>query len=273
MTLPSSGEISLNQLHVEAGGSSGSQAAMNDSDIRAMIGKGSTSQNAFNEYYGVSAAAPSATYKGRTITTGNGFPAGYVSLSSGTKLVVVTCQLAGPNNTYVSLGGTTMTLAAKMEGAASGGVWPGGVTSAVYYLVTSASGSTYIAGNGGSGRSVTHTWEITGYNSSTPVSTAAVQNTNPNSLSKVISLSTQYNGVTIGSGVTEDTIPANGGGVSVSNSDSLIQIDLESATSHYTWRDENTGSGTTSYTCTSNGTGNSYSNTSTIHQLSAAHWK
>lgn len=273
MTLPSSGAISLNQLHVEAGGSSGSQAAMNDSDIRTMIGKGSTSQNSFNEYYGVSAAAPSGTYIGRTITTGNGFPAGYVTLSSGSKLVVVTCQLAGPNNTYVSLGGTNMTLAAKMEGAASGGVWPGGVTSAVYYLVTSASGSTYIGGNGGSGRSVTHTWEITGYNSSTPVSTAAVQNTNSNSYSKVISLSTQYNGISIGSGVSEDTTPANNGGMSVSNSDSLQQIDLESATNHYTWRDENTGSGTTNYTVTHNGTGAGYNNTSTILQLAAAHWK
>ncbi len=273
MPLPSSGAISLNQIHVEAGGTSNTQASLNDADIRAMIGKSNNAQNSFSEYRGVSAAAPSGTYKGRTITTGNGFPSGYVTLSSGSKLVVVTCQLAGPNNTYVSLGGTNMTLAAKMEGAASGGVWPGGVTSAIYYLVTSASGSTYITGNGGSGRSVTHTWEITGYNSSTPASTAAVQNTNPNSYSKVIGLTTQFNGITIGSGVSEDTVPANQGGISVSNSDSLIQIDLESATNHYTWRDEGTGSGTTNYTVTHNGTGSGYNNTSTIFQLTAAHWK
>ena len=46
MPLPSSGQITINQIHVEAGGGSGSQAAINDSDIRAMIGKGSAAQNA-----------------------------------------------------------------------------------------------------------------------------------------------------------------------------------------------------------------------------------
>ena len=35
-----------------------------------------------------------------------------------------------------------MTLAAKIDTAATGGVWGLAVTSAVYYLVTSASGST-----------------------------------------------------------------------------------------------------------------------------------
>ena len=271
MPLPSSGAISLNQIHVEAGGTSSTQASLNDADIRDMIAKSNNAQNSFNEYYGVSAAAPSGTYKGRTITTGNGFPSGYVTLSSGTKLVVVTCQLAGPNNTYVSLGGTNMTLAAKMEGAASGGVWGASPTSAVYYLVTSASGSTYITGNGGSGRSVTHTWEITGYNSSTPASTATAQNTNSSSYSKTISLSTQFNGITIGSGVTEDTSPT--GSVTVSNSDSLQQIDLESATNHFSWRDEGTSSGTTSYNCDQNNPASNIVSGSTIMQLAAAHWK
>jgi len=271
MPLPSSGQITINQIHVEAGGGSASQAKINDADIRDMIGKGSTSQNAFNEYYGVSAAAPVAAYKGRTLTTGNGFPTGNVTLSSGSKLVVVTIQLGGFNNTFVSLGGTSMTLAAKIDNAAPNGVWPLIATSAIYYLVTSASGSTQITGNGGTGRSVAHVWEITGYNSSTPVSTAAVQNTNNSSFSKVISLSTEYNGVTIGSGISEDTVPVNG--ISVSNSDSLQQIHLESATGHYTWRDENTPLGTRSYTCTHNGTGNLHSNSSTMHSLTAAHWK
>ena len=239
MPLPSSGAISLNQIHVEAGGTSNTQASLNDADIRAMIGKSNNAQNSFSEYRGVSAAAPSGTYKGRTITTGNGFPSGYVTLSSGTKLVVVTCQLAGPNNTYVSLGGTNMTLAAKQEGVASGGVWGASPTSAVYYLVTSASGSTYITGNGGSGRSVTHTWE--------------------------------FNGITIGSGVTEDTSPT--GSVTVSNSDSLQQIDLESATNHFSWRDEGTSSGTTSYNCVQNNPASNIVSGSTIMQLAAAHWK
>lgn len=54
MALPSSGAISLNQMHVEAGGSSGSQVSLNDSDIRDMISKGSGSQMSFSEWYGAS---------------------------------------------------------------------------------------------------------------------------------------------------------------------------------------------------------------------------
>ena len=54
MTLPSSGTISLNQIHVEAGGSSGSTASINDSDIRVLIGKSSEASMSFNEWYGAS---------------------------------------------------------------------------------------------------------------------------------------------------------------------------------------------------------------------------
>ena len=55
MPLPSSGTISLDQMHVEAGGTSGTQCSINDSDIRDMISKGSGVQMSFNEWYGASA--------------------------------------------------------------------------------------------------------------------------------------------------------------------------------------------------------------------------
>lgn len=54
MPLQSSGAISLNQIHVEAGGSSGSQASINDADIRALISKASGAQMSFSEWYGAS---------------------------------------------------------------------------------------------------------------------------------------------------------------------------------------------------------------------------
>ena len=54
MPITSSGQIDLNQIHVEAGGGSGTQASLNDSDIRALIGKGSGAQMAFTEWYGAS---------------------------------------------------------------------------------------------------------------------------------------------------------------------------------------------------------------------------
>tara|TARA_B100001113_G_C21116794_1_gene625661 strand:+ start:1458 stop:2111 length:654 start_codon:yes stop_codon:yes gene_type:complete len=57
MALTSSGAISLNEIHVEAGGSSGSICSINDSDIRGLISKGPGATMAFNEWYGASAAA------------------------------------------------------------------------------------------------------------------------------------------------------------------------------------------------------------------------
>lgn len=56
MALQTSGAISLNQIHVEAGGSSGTTASINDSDIRALISKGSGVTMSFSEWYGATAA-------------------------------------------------------------------------------------------------------------------------------------------------------------------------------------------------------------------------
>lgn len=54
MALQTSGQITLNDIHVEAGGSSGTSATINDSDIRALISKSSGAQMSFNEWYGAS---------------------------------------------------------------------------------------------------------------------------------------------------------------------------------------------------------------------------
>lgn len=70
MALPSSGQISLNEMHVEAGGTSGTQAGLNDSDIRALIGASSESEMEFSDWYGASAnwvqtlVSGSSTYRG-----------------------------------------------------------------------------------------------------------------------------------------------------------------------------------------------------------------
>ena len=55
MGLQTSGAISLNEIHIEAGGTSGTLASINDSDIRALIGKSSGAQMSFNEWYGAAA--------------------------------------------------------------------------------------------------------------------------------------------------------------------------------------------------------------------------
>ena len=64
MALQSSGAISLNDIHVEAGGSSGSQASLNDADIRGLISKGSGSQMSFSEWYGASGVTTESLYYG-----------------------------------------------------------------------------------------------------------------------------------------------------------------------------------------------------------------
>lgn len=271
MTLPSSGAISLNQIHIEAGGSSSTLASLNDSDIRAMIGKSSSAQNAFNEYYGVSASTPSISYRGRATTTGNGFPAGYVSLSSGTKVVVVCLQLAGSGNTYVNLGGSGMTMAAKVDTVTPvSGIWGAAYTSAIYYLTSSSSGSVYISGNGGSGRSSLTVYEITGYNSATPYTTDTAQQTNLD-YSAAVTVASQYNGLTIGSVISEDSFSATG--ITITNADSIEQIHLESASSHTSWYDTATPSGNRTYTITQTNPGNNVVPGSTLFQITTASWK
>ena len=46
--------ISLNDLHVEAGGTTGTICSLNDADIRDIIGKASEATNSLLEYYGQS---------------------------------------------------------------------------------------------------------------------------------------------------------------------------------------------------------------------------
>ena len=63
MPVPGSGAISLNDFHVEAGGTSGTQASINDADIRGLIGKSAGAQMSFSEWYGASATQAFTTIK------------------------------------------------------------------------------------------------------------------------------------------------------------------------------------------------------------------
>lgn len=56
MPLQSSGQISLDDMHVEAGGTSGTQCSMNDSDIRGLVSAAANSQMTFSSFYGASSA-------------------------------------------------------------------------------------------------------------------------------------------------------------------------------------------------------------------------
>ena len=51
MGTPASGTITLNEVHVEAGGSSGSQCSFNDSDIRLISGSNQNTQFSMSDMY------------------------------------------------------------------------------------------------------------------------------------------------------------------------------------------------------------------------------
>lgn len=71
MGLPSTGNISLDEIHVEAGGASGTQAAISDSDIMAIVNKTPGQQVAFSEFRGKSASIPDASTSGRRKANGD----------------------------------------------------------------------------------------------------------------------------------------------------------------------------------------------------------
>ena len=68
MALPSSGQITLDQMHVEAGGTTGTQAGLNDADIRDLISASSGSEMEFSDWYGASANLYQATLVSGTQT-------------------------------------------------------------------------------------------------------------------------------------------------------------------------------------------------------------
>ena len=77
MALQTSGAISINDLHVEVGGTSGTTASLNDTDIRALIGVGSGANNSIGSYYGASSNIYQGTnlsilYGFQTLTTSSG---------------------------------------------------------------------------------------------------------------------------------------------------------------------------------------------------------
>lgn len=79
MALQTSGAISLNEIHQEAGGSNFSLCSVNDADIRGLINKASGATTSFSEFYGASAVSS------LTVTQGsNGSVKGFRSTGSGT---------------------------------------------------------------------------------------------------------------------------------------------------------------------------------------------
>lgn len=120
MTLQTSGEISLNQIHIEAGGSSGTQVSLNDTDVRYLTNAGSEASSAFNSFYGKSkhrVTCGSGVYNSVTFT-------GYKTASPAMGSVDdsnLTWTTASFNGLYYALGGSSAyTINLLLNGSGSG---------------------------------------------------------------------------------------------------------------------------------------------------------
>ena len=95
MTLPSSGQISLNQVNVELGLSGTAQISMNDSAVRTLFDDAS-GQISMSQGYGKSNAQFMAA-SGGTVTTSGDYKI-HVFTSSGTFTVTTAGNAAGSNS-------------------------------------------------------------------------------------------------------------------------------------------------------------------------------
>lgn len=91
MALQTSGAISLNDIHIEAGGSSGTNASINDADIRGLISKASGATMSFSEWYGASnllTLSGQSTAQNSGYVNGNSFNIGLPTSQSGDLAII-----------------------------------------------------------------------------------------------------------------------------------------------------------------------------------------
>lgn len=111
MALPTSGQIDLNAIHVEAGGTTQTEVSLNDSDVRGLISKDGSTQNAFSEYYGASSSV---------IQSGDGFFIVFAVSNAGTQ------QSTYFGNAVLKLGGSIVK-GSFTAGASDASSWNSGV--------------------------------------------------------------------------------------------------------------------------------------------------
>ena len=155
MALQTSGAISLNDIHVEGGGSTGTSASINESQIRDLIFKASGSQMSFSDWYGAGRTnglfALQEIRVSDYISSGGTFtiPSGAWVWSDDTTTAALTINISCTviNNGYIigkgGAGGSNISL-----NGANGGPAISVTTSGVSILNQSGA---YIAGGGGGG--------------------------------------------------------------------------------------------------------------------------
>jgi hypothetical protein len=89
MALQTSGAISLNDIHIEAGGSTATSAGINDADIIGLIDKTAGAAMSFSEWYGASALLTLATQSSATTSSTNNITITIPSFAAGDIAIAV----------------------------------------------------------------------------------------------------------------------------------------------------------------------------------------
>ena len=105
MVLPSSGNsISLDQMHVEVGGTTGTTCSLNDSDIRSIIDKGDGASSSFQEFLG-QAFLKYIQATGGTPTVSGNYTYRYFTSSGTLQITQTPAGSASATVDYIVIGG------------------------------------------------------------------------------------------------------------------------------------------------------------------------
>lgn len=127
MGTPASGTITLNEVHVEAGGSSGSQCSFNDSDIRSICNSSVGSQFSMSDMY---ERAADFSFSGTTGSNGQTTTSGYISITSYQRGFT-------PSSSSIDSGGTRGSMSPTSESSYFGGSTTTGIQTTSIGVTTS----------------------------------------------------------------------------------------------------------------------------------------
>lgn len=120
MALQGSGQISLDDIHVEAGGTTGTNATINDADIRGLIDKADGATMGFDEWYGASNVISMTHVKSGNGTSITGIQAGDLILFVDTVQVIQGPTDPDEPTAYTPTGFTTLFHRASLEFVSAG---------------------------------------------------------------------------------------------------------------------------------------------------------
>ena len=165
MALQTSGAISLDDMHVEAGGTSGTEVSLNDADIRDLILKGAGAQAQFSEWYGaareyaLALASDVSNIDVRALAIADGWDGNEplaINVNSGTTVYSTSISTAGMLIAGSFPNGITINNSGAITGRGGSAGQDGGdaveITTTDSVTITNNSGA-FIAGGGGGGSS------------------------------------------------------------------------------------------------------------------------